>query len=230
MKEHFIDNNGVSIHALELNDSCDGIPVVIVPGMGNAAENIAENIGALLTRRTIILSLRGRGMSDSPQTGWGLEDQASDIATVVEHFGFSRIALFGHSTGASIAARSIPMISADIVAFIIGDFPPFYPAYSESWAARVKKMELPITDIALTGIVRDARQTDVSDYLHSVDNLFAITGDLDKSLLKANDIARLEQMFPLIKIERLNRCSHEFLSDDPVRSIAAIEKFIAFAD
>ena len=227
MNEHFIDNNGVRIHALEFNPSSDGTPLVMVPGMGNAAEEIAESIGDLLSRRTIILSLRGRGKSDSPQAGWRLEDQASDIAAVVKHFSFFKIALFGHSTGGSIAARSLPMISAEVVAFIIGDFPPFYPAYSESWAARVKKMGLRMTDIALAGIVRDARQTIVSEYLNSVRNLFAITGDPDTSLLKADDIARLEQLFPHIKIERLSGCSHEFLSDDPARSIEAIEKCVA---
>ncbi|MFI5201436.1 MAG: alpha/beta fold hydrolase [Candidatus Kapaibacterium sp.] len=228
--EHFIDNNGVQIHALEFNSTRNGIPLVMVPGMGNAAEEIAENVGALLTRRTIILSLRGRGKSDSPKIGWRLEDQASDIATVVKHFGFPKIALFGHSTGGSIAARSLPMISAEVVAFIIGDFPPFYPAYSESWSARVKKIGLPMTDFALGGIVRDAKQTVVSEYLDSVRNLFAITGDPDTSLLKADDIARLEQLFPQIKIERLSGCGHEFLSDDPARSIEAIEKCVASAD
>jgi len=121
------------------------------------------------------------------------------------------------------------MISAEVVAFIIGDFPPKYPPYSEKWRQRVRDQMsfLPITDVALTGIVRDAKYTDVSYYLQAVSsNLFAITGDPDKSLLKSDDITRLEQMFPLIKIERLDGCSHEFLSDDPVRSMETIEGFI----
>ncbi|MFI5265110.1 MAG: alpha/beta fold hydrolase [Candidatus Kapaibacterium sp.] len=118
------------------------------------------------------------------------------------------------------------------MAFIIGDFPPFYPPYGEGWMNHVKEQMsfLPITDVALAGIVRDAEYTDVSEYLNAVSsNLFAITGDPDESLLKADDIARLEQMFPLIKIERLDGCSHEFLSDDPVRSMEAIERFITDA-
>jgi pimeloyl-ACP methyl ester carboxylesterase len=185
---------------------------------------VAKSIGELLTRRTIILSLRGRGKSDAPETGWSLEDQASDIASVVKHFRFPNIILFGHSTGGSIAARSLPMISAEVIAFIIGDFPPRYPAYSEGWAARAKKMELPMSDIALAGIVRDAKQTIVSEYLNSVHNLFAITVDPDISLLKSDDIAQLEQLFPQIKIERLSGCSHEFLSENPRDFVKFVEK------
>jgi hypothetical protein len=229
--EHYIDNNGVKIHALEFNPSNDGIPLVMVPGMINSANEAAEAVGEVLTRRTIILSLRGRGKSDSPAQGWRLEDQASDIAAVVKHFGFSKIALFGHSTGGSIAAGALPMISAEVIAFILGDFPPFYPPYNDGWRQNVLQFpDISISDAALTGIVRDAEYTDVSGYLQAVSaNLFAITGDPDKSLLQQDDIARLKEMYPLFTIERLDRCSHEFLSDDPARSITTIERFISSA-
>jgi pimeloyl-ACP methyl ester carboxylesterase len=227
--EHYIDNNSVKIHAIEFNPSSEEIPLVMVPGMGNAAEEIAETVGPLLTRRTIALSLRGRGKSDSPSVGWRLEDQASDIAAAINHFAFPKISLFGHSTGGSIAARALPMISAEVVAFIIGDFPPVYPKYSEQWRERVRqKSALPITDVALAGIVAAAEYTDVSDYLEMVSSkLCAITGDPDTSLLKAEHILKLEQKFPLIRIERLDGCSHEFLSDDPARSMGTIERFIS---
>src|ERR1700733_14557684 len=155
--EHFIDNNGVKIHDLEFNPSNDGITLVMVPGMINSANEVAEAVGEIRTRRTIILSLRGRGKSDSPAQGWRLEDQASDIAAVVKHFGFSRIALFGHSTGGSIATRALPMISANVIVFIVGDFAPFYPPYDEGWLQHVLQFpDISISDTALAGIVRDA--------------------------------------------------------------------------
>ena len=226
--EHYIDNNGVGIHALEFNPTNGAIPLVIVPGMVNSAEEVAAAAGDLLTRRTVVLSLRGRGKSESTAEKWRIEDQASDIAADVSHFGFPKIALFGHSTGGSIAARALPMISANVIAFVIGDFPPFYPPYDEGWRQHVLQFpDLSISEAALTGIVRDAEYTDVSGYLQAVSsNLFAITGDPDKSLLQPDDIARLEHMFPQIKIERLEGCSHEFLSDDPARSIETVELFI----
>lgn len=227
--EHYIDNNGVRIHAIEFNPGVGGVPLLMVPGMGNAAEEIAETVGPLLTRRTVALSIRGRGKSDSPETGWRLEDQASDIAAVVKHFGFPKIALFGHSTGGSIAARALPMIDAEVVAFFIGDFAPFYPPYSEGWRQRVlNDPELQISDTALKGIVSAPEYIDVSEYLKPVSSkLFALTGDLDKSLLQAEELEGLQRLFPEITIERLEGCSHEFLSDDPKQSVEAIERCIA---
>jgi pimeloyl-ACP methyl ester carboxylesterase len=227
--EHLIDNQGVKIHALEFNPTADGIPLVMVPGMGNAAEGIAESVGPLLSRHTIILSLRGRGKSDSPTVGWRLEDQASDIAAVVHHFGFPRIALFGHSTGASIAARSLPMIESEIAAFIIGDFAPFYPPYSEGWRqhARLHDPPFPISDVALAGIISDAKYTDVSEFLNAVNSkLLILTGEPEKSLLKQEEIAKLKEMFPLARVELLVGCSHDYLDEDPKQSMNVIEQFI----
>ncbi len=226
--EHYIDNNGVKIHALEFNPAAHGIPLVMVPGMANSAGELAESLGDLVTRRTIMLSIRGRGKSDSPATGWRLEDQASDIAAVVKHFGLTQLAIFGHSTGGSIAARALPMITADIAAFIIGDFAPFYPPYDEGWLEHVQQFhDLQISAVALAGIVASPEYIDVSDYLLPVrERLFAITGDLDKSALQEEDLDRLHQMFPAIEVARLEGCSHEFYSENPALTMNAIEHFI----
>ncbi|MDP4200427.1 MAG: alpha/beta fold hydrolase [Bacteroidota bacterium] len=226
--EQFVNNNGVQIHTLEFNPTAAGLPLIMVPGMANAAEEIAETVGPLLTRRTVALSIRGRGKSDSPATGWRLEDQASDIAAVVKHFGFPKIALFGHSTGGSIAARALPMLNAEVAAFFIGDFAPFYPPYDEGWRQHVKQFpDLAISDVALAGIVAEPEYIDVSEYLKPVASLFAMTGDLDKSLLQAEELAGLQKLFPRITIERLEGCSHEFLADDPTHSVLAIERCLA---
>ncbi len=227
-KEHFIDNNGVTIHCLEYNETAPGTPLIIIPGMINSAEEVADSIANYLTRRTIIISLRGRGKSGSPMTGWKVEDQASDIAAVVKHFGFKEINLFGHSTGGSIAARALPMLSAKVSGFIIGDFPPYYPPYGKGWGDRILALtDRQISDTAVHGLVAEAERCDVSGYLKQVkSNLFAITGEPGESLLRAADIAKLKEMFPQIHVEVLEGCGHEFLSDDSRRSVEVIERML----
>jgi pimeloyl-ACP methyl ester carboxylesterase len=227
-KEHFIDNNGVTIHCLEYNGTASGTPLIVIPGMINSAEEVAESIGIFLTRRTIIISLRGRGKSSSPSVGWKLGDQASDIAAVVHHFAFKEIDLFGHSTGGSIAARSLPMLSAEVSGFIIGDYAPFYPPMDSRWGDRVLTLQdRQISDVAVEGIVAEAEYTDVSSYLDKVKSrLFVITGEPDKSMLRATSIAKLREVFPLLRVEVLEGCGHEFLSDDPQCSVEAIERLL----
>jgi pimeloyl-ACP methyl ester carboxylesterase len=227
--EHFANNNGVRIHCLEFCADDTRLPLVIVPGMINSAEEVADAIGDQLARHTIIMSVRGRGKSDSPDSGWRFEDQASDVAAVIQHFGFSQIALFGHSVGSSFAIGALPVISASVRVFIDGDYAPFYPPFSEQWIARVREnADLQISDVALDGIVREAAHATLVEQLKLVeDRLFAITGDEEESLLEPQHITRLQELFPKIQIERLTGLTHEFMSDDPARSIEAIERCIA---
>jgi pimeloyl-ACP methyl ester carboxylesterase len=227
--EHFANNNGVRIHCLEFCADDTRLPLVIVPGMINSAVEVADMIGDQLARHTIIMSIRGRGKSDSPQSGWTFQDQASDVAAVIQHFGFSEIALFGHSVGSSFAIGALPKLTANVRVFIDGDYAPFYPPFSTQWVARVREnTDLKISDIALEGIVREAEYVTLVEQLKLVeDRLFAITGDQDDSLLEPQHIARLQELFPKIHIERLDGLTHEFMSDDPARSVEAIERCIA---
>lgn len=227
--EDFADNTGVRIHCLEFCAEDTRLPLVIVPGMINSAEEVAEMIGEQLSRHTIILSVRGRGKSDSPAAGWTFEDQASDVAAAIKHFNLPEIALFGHSVGSSFAIGALPVQSTSVRAFIVGDYAPFYPPFSEAWAANVRTYaERQITEVALDGIVREAAYVTLVDQLKLVeDRLFAITGDEDKSLLEPQYIAKLQELFPKITIERLTGLTHEFMSDDPARSVEAIERCIA---
>ncbi|SRR5579883_247037 len=223
--EYVIDNYGVPIHCIEYNASVGGTPVVIVPGMINSAEDVAQNVEQHLTKRTIIISLRGRGKSGAPLTGWKVEHQASDVAAVIDHFGLKEVVLFGHSTGGSIAARALPMIKASVRHFFIGDFPPLYPPYDEGWKQHVlANSEYSTSTGLLDGIVREAEYTDVSNFLKPVaSRLTLIVGEPGNSAFREEDISRLKEMFPQMTVEIMAGCGHEFLIDDPQQSVAIIE-------
>ncbi len=58
----FIDNAGVRIHALDNEvDDTTLPPVVVVPGMGESAEEYAWLLDALGHRRVVAVDVRGRG-------------------------------------------------------------------------------------------------------------------------------------------------------------------------
>lgn len=56
-------------------------------------------------RGVIAPDLRGRGDSDKPDTGYGLETHAADVVRVLDHFGLESAALAGHSMGAFVALQ-----------------------------------------------------------------------------------------------------------------------------
>src|SRR4051812_11489996 len=96
-RQRFVSHDGVRVEYRVRPGS--GVPVVFVPGMSNPARDYEDNealVTALGTRTIIAISIRGRGESDAPETGWTIAAQASDIAAVVEHEQLRRYHLAGH--------------------------------------------------------------------------------------------------------------------------------------
>jgi pimeloyl-ACP methyl ester carboxylesterase len=55
--------------------------------------------------RLIAYDLRGRGESDKPGTGYSLDQHGKDLLALLNHFGFKKAILMGHSLGAHIALQ-----------------------------------------------------------------------------------------------------------------------------
>jgi pimeloyl-ACP methyl ester carboxylesterase len=64
-----------------------------------------DNIAEALTPEYRVLApdLRGRGYSEAPDRGYGLEQHARDVVAVCDNLGLDRPAVMGHSMGAAIA-------------------------------------------------------------------------------------------------------------------------------
>jgi pimeloyl-ACP methyl ester carboxylesterase len=59
---------------------------------------------ALVPRhRMIAMDLRGRGLSDSPPSGYSVEDHCRDILSLMDEMDIERVVLIGHSLGAFIS-------------------------------------------------------------------------------------------------------------------------------
>ncbi len=53
--------------------------------------------------RVLAMDLRGRGLSDKPDTGYSIAHHINDIRAVLDHLGLDKVALMGHSLGAFIS-------------------------------------------------------------------------------------------------------------------------------
>jgi N-formylmaleamate deformylase len=98
-----VTRGGVRLHVLQHGAGDDEL--LVLPGITSpaavwefAVEPLAEG------RRVHTMDLRGRGLSDKPASGYGLDDYAADAAAVVRELGLRRPAVLGHSLGARIAA------------------------------------------------------------------------------------------------------------------------------
>jgi lipase len=82
-------------------------PVVCLHGI--TAQHRAFNAAARYlapTRGLVGVDLRGRGDSDKPDSGYGLEAHASDVVRVLDHLGLENAVLVGHSMGGFVALQA----------------------------------------------------------------------------------------------------------------------------
>lgn len=82
-------------------------PIVALHGItaqhrafNTAARHVSE------TRPLVGVDLRGRGDSDKPESGYGLEAHARDVVRVLDHLGLRDATIAGHSMGAFVALQT----------------------------------------------------------------------------------------------------------------------------
>src|SRR5918993_88366 len=82
-------------------------PVVCLHGI--TAQHRAFNAVARYlepSRGLVGVDLRGRGDSDKPVSGYGLEAHAADVVRVLDHLGLESAVLSGHSMGGFVALKT----------------------------------------------------------------------------------------------------------------------------
>jgi lipase len=97
-------------------------PVVCLHGI--TAQHRAFNAVARYlepSRGLVGVDLRGRGDSDKPESGYGLEAHAADVVRVLDHLGLESAVLVGHSMGAFVALRTALIFPERVRALVLLD-------------------------------------------------------------------------------------------------------------
>jgi pimeloyl-ACP methyl ester carboxylesterase len=95
--------DGLSLHLVEW--STEGVPLLFVHGFGNEAHIWDDFVPALAPHYAVrALDWRGHGDSDwHPEGAYDWDDHLRDLESVVEHLGFERFVLCGHSLGGRVS-------------------------------------------------------------------------------------------------------------------------------
>src|ERR671916_1033018 len=67
------------------------------------------------------VDLRGRGDSDKPDSGYGLEAHAGDVVRVLDHLGLEEATIAGHSMGAFVALKAALLYPDRVRAIVLLD-------------------------------------------------------------------------------------------------------------
>ena len=175
MIEGWIKNGDVRIHYFDnTGSSASATPLVIIPGLAETGEEYEDLIQALLPRRAIVITMRGRGRSDTPESGYTLEDHVSDIEKVMDHITVDKFAMFGYGRGVAYALAYALSHLSNIKGLIIGDYPAMQTDHPEGWteffksASKNRLLDNMDAD-TLKEIEKDAREVDFIKHLKKID-------------------------------------------------------------
>lgn len=102
--DQFLDRQTIRLHYL---DYAGGEPpILLLHGWTANAHAFDGLIQAGLSPRfrCLALDLRGRGLSDSPETGYSLQEHADDVIALMDAQGLESAVVLGHSYGGFLAA------------------------------------------------------------------------------------------------------------------------------
>ncbi|AZN42212.1 alpha/beta fold hydrolase [Paenibacillus albus] len=234
-----VNNDGVLIHYLDSFHAADPrlTPLLICPGLSETAEEYVDLMQALLPRRCIVLSFRGRGGSDTPSHGYNLDAHLTDLEAVIRAAGIERFHLFAHSRGVSYALGYLQqqsrLGSSSVDSLILSDYPPEHRQMPEGWADDyITNYLIPfertghIRPEAVWGIQHEAEQISLSAALDAVPNALILRGALEDSLLSDADTKRYTEMFTRCRIEALEQSGHNLMDNEREGCFRHIRRFL----
>ena len=100
-----------------------GEPVLLVHGVTSSNRAFQLFADALIARgkAPFAVDLRGRGDSNSLPAPFGMKQHAEDMAAVINHFGWNKPDVIGHSMGAFVAAAVAGLFEEKIGAVVFAD-------------------------------------------------------------------------------------------------------------
>lgn len=174
-------------------------------------------------RKIVSISLRGRGQSGAPETGWKPVDHHGDIMTVMDSEDIQKAFLIGWSVGGAYSIGFALSNPERVLGIAIGDYFPFVPPFSSEWLAQVKDS----TDIgefhpdAPARIVADAKMENYAQKLGKLDiPLLILRGTKDDALLEEEALVLYEKA-PNKRIVAID--SGHFVFEHPQAREACVE-------
>jgi pimeloyl-ACP methyl ester carboxylesterase len=145
--EGYLHRDGVRLHWIEWAPS--GVPeqpaILLLHGLSSNARYWERVARRMTNRRLVALDQRSHGLSDAPQTGYGLDLLAADAGSVIRELGLNRPVVAGHSWGGTVTlevgARMGDLVSG--VAVIDGPIASISETITWDEASRMMQPRLP---------------------------------------------------------------------------------------
>ncbi len=229
----WVNNKGVRLLYLETHEAQGSapVPIVFIPGMLGSAENYHKEMQSLAGRRCIAVSLRGRGLSDAPETGYSFEDHVSDIEALVDHVGLQGFCLCAYSAAVPFAigfASNHPSLLAGLV---LSDYSARYPKVKEQWVSEVLASRGDVKPHVVQAIQQESAEMLLWDSLERITcPALILRAGLPGSLLTTEGADRYQRHLPDSRVVVFDNSDHNLSQPDYERYIGTIRTFLEELD
>ena len=234
LQDAWASNGGVRLHFLASGSADTGLTsLVFVPGAFGSAEQYENELASFAPRRCVAISLRGRGKSDAPRSGYTLQDHASDIAAVVDKAGLSHFVLMAYSMGVPYAICYSSQGRAHLAGMIIADYPARQHKLTDEWAAQVRRSLS--EDVAKPHVIealqQDSSEFELWDSLDLIECPVLILHGAQEGALLSSELAnRYRVHLPHAEVVEFPESGHELWRPSYEKFSSTIKDFLRSID
>ena len=223
------------IHALDNGvDDTTLPPVVVVPGMGESADEYTWLLDALGNRRVVIVDVRGRGQSDAPEHGYRWEDHYGDLAAMIAARDLDRPVLVAFSRGSSYAMGYALSHPSNVGGLAIGDYWARHVGLPQEFGERqlgVVLRGVPMSERmpahAVHGVARESREVPLWDRVQEFEfPVLVIRGGRRGVIVSDEGAAQWAAALPSVEFAMLPDAGHDLWSRDQDAYLAVLRPFL----
>jgi pimeloyl-ACP methyl ester carboxylesterase len=189
--------------------------VVVVPGMGESAEEYAWLI-------------------DAPESGYRWEDHISDIGAVIAMLELDRPVLVAFSRGSSYALGYALSAPDEVRGLVIGDYqarhiglPPEFAERQLAVVLRGVPMSERMPRHAVIGVAEESREVPLWDRLRELRcPVLLIRGGRRGVIVDDEAAARWQAALPGVEIAMLPDAGHDLWSRDPAAYLGVLRPYL----
>ncbi|HUJ67681.1 MAG TPA: alpha/beta hydrolase [Acidimicrobiales bacterium] len=236
VEERFVDHDGVRIRYLDNGQSPrpELLPVVFVPGLTDCAEDYLQMFELFGDRRLLVIEMRGRGGSGSPERGYSAADHAGDLESVVAAEGLRRFHLMTFSRGTTGALDVARADGARVATLAVGDYRlaevALPPAFVEQmWRSRWRGRQVSerVNRHVLDGIQAESRDRPLWDDVAALDIPVLVARGGEGGIVSDEVAETFRLRIPGVEITVVPGSGHDLFRPDRLAYPRAALEFIA---
>jgi non-heme chloroperoxidase len=233
----FTSRSGVNIHYLD-NDPAEpqGLPIVFSGGIVDAADDYLAMLDFVSPRRLVVIDVRGRGRSESPPTGYSLDELATDLEAVVDECGFDRFHLMTFSRGTPTALTLAFHRPHMIASISVGDYqlaeiglPPEYVDRQMTLTWRGKAMADRVERHVIEGIQQTSRSRPLWDDVAALRVPVLFVRGTGEGAMGASEeiVEKYRAAIPDVEVVSLEGVGHDLFRQDRLAYPDAVVEFVS---